>query len=327
MSVVYVTRPGSQLKKQGGRLKIYHNGQLLSEVPLANVERILILAPAQITAVLTYYLVQNNIPVLYHFADESTCSMLSRGNGNVEYWLAQTSCWQDALYRLQTCAQLVRRKLANQEQLLRRAARNYGDPTLREAADKIVEMGGEAACPLSLQQLRGIEGQGARVYFGVFARCIRRPGFEFNGRTRRPPRDAVNALLSLGYMLLLGEVVWTLQASGLHPGLGFLHEPSRRSQALALDLIEIYRQPIVDRLVLSSINLGVIKPEDFYVSENYGIRLKKPAFIKYLGLFEERLGTVEGEEKSYRRRMYDDVDELKKSLQEGTIWHPPSFDF
>jgi CRISPR-associated protein Cas1 len=114
----------------------------------------------------------------------------------------------------------------------------------------------------TIEQLRGMEGYGARVMYGVFGLLVRNPDFSFEGRNRRPPLDPVNALLSYTYTLFTSEVENALRVVGLDPYLGSLHEPGRGKPALACDMVEEWRV-FAERLVLALINRRLVKPDDF----------------------------------------------------------------
>lgn len=132
-------------------------------------------------------------------------------------------------------------------------------------AGGVVEALARAEGASELERLRGAEGEGSRVYFQGLARLLGPYGF--GGRTRRPPRDPVNAALSYGYALLLGRVLVAVRLAGLHPEVGFLHAEGRRSPALALDLMEEFRVPVVDQVVLSAFRRGLLTPSHAEVRE------------------------------------------------------------
>ncbi len=164
---------------------------------------------------------------------------------------------------------LVAGKLQNSRSVLMRSAREAEiskDKTVLSAAAKIHA---EAICntekAADLDQLRGIEGYAAKAYFGAFTCMVRgdRTAFAFTERSRRPPRDSVNAMLSFVYTLLVNECIAACESVGLDPQVGFLHALRPGRPALALDLMEELRAPIADRLVLTLINRGQIKPDDF----------------------------------------------------------------
>jgi CRISPR-associated protein Cas1 len=115
----------------------------------------------------------------------------------------------------------------------------------------------------SLDAVRGCEGAASAAYFRVFGEMIRADGFHFPGRNRRPPMDPVNALLSLGYTLLLNTVEAAIQLVGLDPQLGTLHAPETGRPSLACDLVEEYRAAVVDPLMVGAINQRQVTPDDF----------------------------------------------------------------
>src|ERR1035438_8829860 len=165
---------------------------------------------------------------------------------------------------------LVAGKIRNQRTMLQR---NHVEPPvatlsgMREMADRAEGAG-------SLEELLGIEGNAARLYFGEFAGMIKvgedaegeAPAFDFAGRNRRPPRDPVNALLSLGYSVLAKDLTVACYAVGFDPYIGFYHQPRFGRPALALDLMEPFRPLIVDSAVISAINTRMIGPQDFLIS-------------------------------------------------------------
>lgn len=136
----------------------------------------------------------------------------------------------------------------------------------------------------------------------------------------------MNALLSFGYMLVLAEAVGTLHGVGLHPALGFLHAPHRDRPSLALDLLELFRQPLVDRLTLSLVNRGVLKADDFHQAANGAVGLRKPALRRYLGLYERALETEftgpDGKPTTFRRLLQKPALSLRRALLQGEPWRP-----
>jgi CRISPR-associated protein Cas1 len=138
-----------------------------------------------------------------------------------------------------------------------------------------------------LDELRGIEGMAAKRYFEAFPELIRESGFDFHGRSRRPAKDPVNALLNYGYALLRAEITGALQAAGLDPYIGFLHRERYGRESLSFDLMEEFRSILVDNLVVKVINQGMIQPTDF-TFELGEPRLKDSARKRFLQAFDRR---------------------------------------
>ncbi len=158
----------------------------------------------------------------------------------------------------------------------------------------------------SLEQLLGIEGMAAARYFGAFAGMLSQAQeFDFVGRNRRPPRDPVNALLSMGYAMLVREWVVTLSAVGLDPYRGFYHQPRFGRPALALDMMEPFRPLIADSAAITVLNNGEIQGSDFLCGAG-GCALTDSGRKRYIAGFERRLAqevthTLFGYRISYRR--------------------------
>lgn len=194
-------------------------------------------------------------------------------------------------------AAIIVAKASNQRTVLQRALRDHGEgleASARQALSAAVDALGDAArrClkPRPLEELRGIEGEAARTYFGVFDLLIRSSevGLRFTGRSRRPPLDPPNALLSFLYTLLVHDCRSALEGVGLDPAVGFLHRLRPGRPSLALDLMEELRPHLADRLALTLFNRGEIAAGDFRVFENGAVLLRDDARKRVLVAWQER---------------------------------------
>ncbi|WP_346293069.1 CRISPR-associated endonuclease Cas1 [Sphaerothrix gracilis] len=173
---------------------------------------------------------------------------------------------------------------------------------------------------LTLEQVRGYEGIGATQYFQSFKPLITNPGFDWLGRNFHPPTDPVNSLLSFGYTLLFNNVFSLLLAEGLNPYLGNLHGAERQKAYLAFDLMEEFRSPIVDSLVMRLINQKSIRPTDFsWPKQNQGVYLTGAAKRIFLKRFELRITEKVShpdvkESVTYRRAIELQVQRYKRAL-------------
>lgn len=214
--------------------------------------------------------------------------------GNVLLRKRQYALSEDEGASLGVARSFITGKVYNARWVLERGLRDHGmridadavrgsSLRLRGSLGRIADCGSEAS-------LRGVEGDAAAEYFGVFGELVLRDkeSFAFSGRNRRPPTDRVNAMLSLFYSALMMDCASALEGVGLDPYVGFLHadRPGRRS--LALDLMEELRPVMVDRLVLTSINNRVIGPEDFVVRETGEVRLDERGRKALFSLWQER---------------------------------------
>jgi CRISPR-associated protein Cas1 len=190
--------------------------------------------------------------------------LTSRESPAGERRLAQLEAVRALSVRLAVARALVAGKISNQETHLRRVQRRVRHPEVADAAVAMRAARGRCAEVDSLDVLRGLEGLAARLYFGALQHACSNPLFSFTGRSRRPPRDPINAALSFAYTLLVARVEGAVRTAGLDPFVGFLHEAIRGNPAVALDLAEEWR-PMVDAMVFGLFNRRELSPEDFQV--------------------------------------------------------------
>ena len=198
----------------------------------------------------------------------------------------------DADTRLAIAARFVFGKVANSRTVILRGARDHGDPQgrLGEAADVLGRILRSVEHARDLDELRGMEGEAGRVYFGTFDCLITRGGreFEFRGRSRRPPRNRTNALLSFAYGILRHDVRSACEGVGLDPQIGFLHADRPGRASLALDLMEEFRAPLADRAVLTVINRQQVSSADFHVRPGRNVHMKDAARKTLIVTYQKR---------------------------------------
>lgn len=193
-----------------------------------------------------------------------------------------------------------------------------------------------AEAATSLESLLGIEGTAARIYFEAYGELLKPPQddrdagtltFDFDGRNRRPPRDPVNSLLSLGYAMLSKDLTIALQAVGFDPYLGFYHQPRYGRPALALDVMEEFRPLVVDSVVLSAINTGALQLSDF-IRRGGAVTLTQTGRGKFLRAYERRMDEeithpIFNYRISYRRTLEVQIRLLARYLTGEIDEYPP----
>lgn len=326
MPVLYVTQPGAEVRKKNARLQVEWQGQTLVAVPIRLVERLVLLGPVQLSASAIQVLLQARIPVLFCSMNGHYHGTLSVGNEDAEILIHQVNCYRDEDYRLCISKSIVTVKILHQQRLILRHARNHPNPFLSQIAEQICQLLETLPTRTSVAEVMGMEGQASALYFSAFGECLRKEGIVFTERNRRPPRDPVNASLSLSYMLLLSEITSTILSQGLHPGIGFLHEVSKRRPSLALDILELARQPIGDRLTLSLFNRGVLSLEDFQTRPNGEVRLKEQSLKRFLNFYERTMTTPFRINKNtsitFREWLKEQVSNLKEAIIAHIPWTP-----
>lgn len=307
---LYVTEAGSSVSVRSERLEIVGrpSRKLGDEPPrrtsvrLLDVSQVSVFGNVQVSTQALRQLFVRDIPVLY-FSGGGWLEGVAEGlpSKHVQLRIRQVA----AVGRggLPAARMLVRGKIRNCRVLLRRNARSDVTAPVAELA----ELSARASSADSVASLLGVEGAAARTYFHAFATMIRPhqqlPGlpFAFEGRNRRPPRDAVNCLLSFGYALLVKDLVATCVGVGLDPYLGVYHRPRFGRPALALDLAEEFRPILADSVAINVINNGEVRPSDFVVRAG-GVALTAEGRKAVIAAYERRLD-VEVTHPVYRYRI------------------------
>lgn len=303
---MYVSVPGAYVTKRGGRIEVSKSKELLTSERLIDVSELSVFGNVQVSTQLVRELMQRDVPICW-FSGGGWFNGITEGlpAKNVELRRRQARCGDGEA--LGIARSMIDGKIRNSRTLLRRNTARRND----EVVESLRRLAARAARADSVESLLGYEGTAARLYFGQFPTMLRHaealPGgvFDFAGRNRRPPKDAINALLSFAYSLLAKDCVATLRAVGFDPYLGFLHRPRFGRPALALDLAEEFRPLIAESVVLTAVNNGEVKPSQFVVRAQ-GVALDSDGRRSMLRCYERRMAAevthpLFGYRVSYRR--------------------------
>ncbi|MEQ1828171.1 MAG: CRISPR-associated endonuclease Cas1 [Pirellula sp.] len=344
---LYLNSQGITLGKSGDVLQAREKGKLVQEFRLHDVSQVNVMGNVQISTQAVQGLLMAEIPLVY-FSYGGWFYGLSQGMGlkNIVWRREQFRCADRPEFCLRFARKLVSAKIQNQRTLL---MRNHVEPSAG-ALQMLKSMKWEAERADSLQSLLGIEGLAARYYFEQFGgmikanretdedslsalECETRPGqawlrFDFEGRNRRPPRDPVNAMLSLGYSLLAKDLAIACTSVGLDPYMGYYHQPRFGRASLALDLMEPFRPLVVDSTVITAINNRMIAPEHF-VSAGDAVALTPNGRKSFFRAYEQRMDQLVTHplfdyRVSYRRMLEIQTRLLARCLT-GEIWDYPTF--
>lgn len=274
LNTLFVTTEGSYLAKDGLAVAVRVEKQTKLRIPLHNLDGIVCLGRIGASPALLGAAAEAGVRVSF-LSQRGRFLAAVQGftPGNVLLRREQYRAADDPARSLAIARPILLGKLANCRTVLMRAAREASDPVradrLRSAADRLSISLMEAKTTASLDTLRGVEGEAGARYFSVFDDLLG-PGeaFRFNGRSRRPPLDRVNALLSFVYTLLMHDLRSACESVGLDAAVGFLHRDRPGRPGLALDLMEEFRPVLADRLVLSLINRGQVPANDFETQES-----------------------------------------------------------
>lgn len=295
LNTLYVTTPESYLALENNTVRVEVERETRLRVPLHHLGSVVCFGHVSVSLPLMHRLADDGIGLVMLDANGRFKARLEGAiSGNVLLRQAQHRLALDGAFAVKLARNCIAGKIRNCRLVLLRGAREAKDEgdaraLARGAADLAASL---RALPEAsdLDTLRGVEGEAARQYFAQIGALVRpslRDDFPMDGRTRRPPRDRMNALLSFVYSLLMNDCRSALEAVGLDPQIGFLHAVRPGRAALALDLMEEFRA-FADRLVLSLLNRGQIGRRDFDLREGGAVMLEGDARKTVLIAYQER---------------------------------------
>ena len=329
MCDLYIVEQGTYLHKEKGRFILNPPDDKNLEVPIREVDRILIFGNVQLSTAVIGTCLHQQIPVVFlSHTGNYKGHLWSAELGDLEAERRQFLRYGDEAFQREVARSIVRGKLMNSRQLLLRLNRKRRLDSVATAIAGIHRDMESLATIESLDQLRGYEGITAARYFPALGELLINPEFSFRERNRRPPRDPVNALLSFGYTLLFNNVMSLILAEGLNPYLGNLHRSEKKLPELVLDLMEEFRSPVVDTLVVTLINRQALQPDDFtWPTENGGVYIADASRRLFIQRFEAALNQTVShpdvlEPVTYRRAIHYQVKRYKRTLLNGASYEP-----
>lgn len=295
LNTLFITQENTYLSLKGETVVIQVEQEKIGQIPLLNLEAICTFGYAGASPSLMGYCAKNNINLTFMNKNgRFLARVVGKSQGNVLLRKAQYRMSDSEEDSVKIARNMIFGKVSNQRMMLERMMRDYA---LRVDVEKLKKaslrmknsLKALRACT-DLESLRGIEGQAASEYFKCFNDLIlsQEESFQFTVRSRRPPLDMTNALLSFSYTLLASEVGSALEHVGLDAYVGFLHRDRPGRMSLALDVMEELRPLIADRFVLSLINRKEITPNDFIVKENGAVLLKEASRKEFLKKWQQK---------------------------------------
>jgi CRISP-associated protein Cas1 len=295
LNTLYIMSQGAYLKKEGEAVAVKIGGEIKLRVPIISIGSIVCFGDALLSPSLMGHCAKSGVAISFLSAyGRFLARVEGPTTGNVLLRREQYRIADDKSRAVVIARCVVVAKIANCRSVILRALRDHGDHMKAEkaacAADVLRCSIDAALCECDLERLRGIEGDAARAYFGVFNDLIvaQKADFSFADRNRRPPLDRVNALLSFVYTMLYHDMRSALETTGLDPAVGFLHRDRPGRMSLALDLMEEFRPFIAERLVLSLINLKQIDQKDLTVSESGAVLLSEAGRKTVVSTYQKR---------------------------------------
>lgn len=295
LNTLYVQTPRSFLHLDHETLKVKVEGEVRLQIPLLHLGAIYCFGDVGVSTALLHRCATDGRSVVFlNYAGRFQCRVEGPVSGNVLLRQAQHAALIDAARTLLLARSFVAAKVQNTRQILLRGARETADPAdavpLQDLAGHIADMLPRLETASDLDAVRGLEGDVARRYFEVFHRLVRedREGFAMNGRTRHPPLDRMNALLSFLYTLVTGDCSAAVEGVGLDPQVGFLHCLRPGRPALALDLVEEFRAVLADRVALTLVNRRQLGRTDFEERPGGAVSLTEAGRKTVLVAYQQR---------------------------------------
>ena len=295
LNTLFVTTQGTYLAKEGETIAIKIDGDVKMRLPIHTLDGVVCFGNVTCSPYLMGFCAASDVSI--SFLTENG-RFLARVQGpvagNVLLRREQYRIADDLERSTQIARSILMGKLGNSRTVLNRALRDHPDlpqiDEIKEASQRITEILKRIQGELSLNEIRGFEGESAQAYFRVFDNLIltQKEDFRFKGRNRRPPLDNVNCLLSFLYTLVLHDVRSAIEGVGLDPAVGYLHRDRPGRPGLALDLMEEFRSVIADRLTLSLINLKQVNGKGFDQAETGAVTMTDETRKAVIVAYQER---------------------------------------
>ena len=315
MKTLYLSQQACYVSLRQEMLLVKQGKTLLQEVQLPLLEQILVFGKSQLTTQVIRACLRRDIPIAY-LSRMGYCYgriiAIERGYRQLARYQRELT----ALERLLVAQALVKAKLLNSRVILQRQQRRRSGLMLENAIEQLVYFADQISKADTIERLMGIEGAGAVQYFQAFGDCLRHPDFTFIGRSRRPPGNPVNALLSFGYQVLWNHLLTLVELQDLDPYEGCLHQGSYRHAALVSDLLEPFRAPLVDALVLQTINNGEWDAQVDFEYHNSGCFLGESGRRKWLQAFLQRMTAPIQSEDSLSQPSWDLLNQQVRAYKQ-----------
>jgi CRISP-associated protein Cas1 len=321
MSYLYVCEQGAVIGYEGSRFQVKYKDDMLKSIPAETLEMIQVFGKIQLTTQCMEECLQRGIGVVFYSSYGSYFGrLISTNHVNVARQRMQAALTDE--FKLEFSKNIIRAKIQNQVVILRRYER-YRAYDATQEIEQMLRLCSKLPQCSTIEEIMGYEGAAARSYFSALGNLID-PDFYFEKRTRRPPLDPFNSMISLGYSVILNEIYGKLEGKGLNPYFGVLHQDHEKHPTLASDLMEEWRPVLVDSLALSLLNGHEIAAEEFY-QEDYkpGVFLTKHGFKTYIAKLEEKFHTTSkyisyvDYDVSFRRAMDLQIQQLCYAIESG----------
>lgn len=286
MSYLYVCEQGASIGVKDNRFQVHYKEGLIKSIPVETMEVIEVFGKVQITTQCLEECLKRGINILFYSTNGAYYGrLISTSHVNVQRQRIQASVANNEEFKLQFSKRIIEAKIRNQSVVLRRYAR-HSQQDIQRVIVEMNNMYKKVSSAVSIEQIMGYEGTAAKIYFRVLGELIDSE-FAFKGRTRRPPTDPFNSMISLGYSVILNELYGKIEGKGLNPYFGVMHKDREKHPTLASDLMEEWRAVLIDSTAMSMLNGHELTKDNFYSDiDQPGVFLDKDGFKRYIKKLE-----------------------------------------
>ncbi|MDZ7360733.1 MAG: CRISPR-associated endonuclease Cas1 [candidate division KSB1 bacterium] len=327
MATLYLTEQGAVLRKSSDHFIIEKSKVKLQELPCADVDHLMIYGNIQVTTPALWELAEHGIEIAFFTQGGKLLLQLTpQWPKNLPLREAQWRRRFEPEFVLRFSRAIVAGKLNNALAVIRDYQHNHPELDCATELAAIEAARTKAENAAGLDSLLGLEGSATAAYFKVLGRMFL-PPWQFATRSRRPPKDPVNAVLSFGYVIVGNELQSHLDGIGFDPYAGFYHASEYGRPSLALDLLEEFRHSLVDRLALHLFNQNVFTTADFQNLSVGGVHLNRDGQKKFFQSYERYLGSFRDQPSPsavgyFRQHFKNQAQKLAKAIQENGDYAP-----
>ena len=286
MGMLYLISAGSSARKAGPRIAVEKDGEIIGRLPVRSIDGVVLGRNAQISTQAIFELLELSIPVIYIDDYGKIVGNLCNGKQTAARLFRQLEIFRNADRQILLTQEIISEKILNQQNILKQYTKTKDAEKLSSKIKRLKVQAEKINSLNDLEEIRGAEGMASKIYFSAFPELIDLTRWNWKGRSQHPATDPINALLNYGYAFLEREVRIVTAIVNLDARIGFFHSNDGRKDALIFDLMEFFRQPVIDRFVLSLLNRKMISPEDFEKTAE-GCRLKFEAQKVWCTRYEE----------------------------------------
>lgn len=297
MPTLYLIQQNTILRKRGKRFLLCRRPpasrrytavlqkDILRDIPANNIQQVMLFGNIQVTTSALHLLLEKEVELaIFSYSGRLLGQLTPPAGKNILLRRAQFEKMNDSEFALKTSRAIVAAKIQSSISLLRQYRWNHPDVFAPADLKPLTRLVTSVTAVDSLKSLRGLEGAAAAAYFSLFGKMLL-PSWQFSGRNKRPPKDPVNAVLSFGYVVAGAQIQSLLDGGGLDPFMGCYHQSDYGRASLALDLVEEFRHPFIDRLALRLFNKNIVTEKDFVHHPSGAVYLntegKKKFFVQY----------------------------------------------